>query len=201
MNQLTDYIKVYENQIDEDLCDKLIDYFESSENVQKIDNNKYPSYSELNISNDFSNTELKELHESVLECVLKVKDLYIEDLSIVEFPNTYSLEQFRIKRYLNDNYEEFETHVDVSSHSSAKRFLGFFFYLNDVEEGGETGFPHLDYEVKPKKGSVLVFPPLWLYKHYGKMPVSGNKYIVGSYLHYVDYEIGKENTEESDLQQ
>jgi hypothetical protein len=199
MKQLIDYIKVYENVIDDDLCDRLIESFESnSDLVEMVDNNGYPTFSHLNVG---SLPDSVELYELCLKSIIKCNDQYIEDLGIVEFPHKYAFEQFRIKRYLNNDQEEFKTHVDVSSHSSAKRFLGFFFYLNDVEEGGETGFPHLDYEVKPKKGSVIIFPPLWLYKHYGRIPVSGNKYILGSYLHYVDYEIGKEDSEESDLQQ
>ena len=30
-------------------------------------------------------------------------------------------------------------------------------YLNDVEEGGETGFPELDINVPANKGDVVVF--------------------------------------------
>lgn len=30
-------------------------------------------------------------------------------------------------------------------------------YLNDVEEGGETWFPHVNIAVRPRKGSLLVF--------------------------------------------
>ena len=30
-------------------------------------------------------------------------------------------------------------------------------YLNDVQEGGETGFPELGINVPPKKGDTLVF--------------------------------------------
>jgi len=36
-----------------------------------------------------------------------------------------------------------------------------------------------------KKGSILIFPPLWTHLHSGLKPIDKPKYIVGSYLHYV----------------
>lgn len=37
-------------------------------------------------------------------------------------------------------------------------FLTRFLYLSDVDEGGETSFPHLNIAVKPKKGRALLWP-------------------------------------------
>jgi len=89
-----------------------------------------------------------------------------------------------MKKYSYIQEDEFREHVDVQDYLSAKRFLVFFFYLNDLEYGGETYFPKLDFSVHPKAGSCLVFPPLWLFPHCGMMPSGKDKYIVGSYLHY-----------------
>ena len=38
-----------------------------------------------------------------------------------------------------------------------QRMITVIAYLNDVEEGGETGFPELGINVPPKKGDALVF--------------------------------------------
>ncbi|BCU94503.1 MAG: hypothetical protein CM15mV5_1640 [uncultured marine virus] len=46
----------------------------------------------------------------------------------------------RIKKYTKNTEDQFAPHVDVGDHASAKRFLAFLVYLNDVEEGGETNF-------------------------------------------------------------
>lgn len=64
------------------------------------------------------------------------------------------------------------------------RFLNILFYLNDVEEGGETEFYFTDkiIKVKPKAGRVVVFPPFWTHIHAGLRPVSGTKYIMNGYL-------------------
>jgi hypothetical protein len=76
-------------------------------------------------------------------------------------------------------------HVDVGDSISARRFLVFFLYLNDVAEGGETEFPDLDLTISPECGKLLVFPSIWTYLHRGNVPISNDKYILGSYKHYV----------------
>jgi hypothetical protein len=57
-----------------------------------------------------------------------------------------------------------------------------FWYLNDVEEGGETIFDiGEEVTVKPKAGNVVCFPPYYLFPHKGCTPISGPKYVVSSY--------------------
>ena len=108
-----------------------------------------------------------------------------------QWPETYGYEAIRMKRYLANDYDRFDPHVDVMNHETAKRFLAFFIYLNDVEEGGETEFLNLKmpgtfipYQVKPKQGRLLMFPPMWPWYHAGLKPLSGMKYLLHSYCHY-----------------
>ena len=64
--------------------------------------------------------------------------------------------------------------------------LVMFFYLNDVEEGGETKFKFEstgeELSIKPEAGSVVCFPPTWQYPHKGCTPISGPKYVISSYV-------------------
>ena len=80
--------------------------------------------------------------------------------------------------------DRFDTHIDVGNHESARRFVSFFMYMNDVTEGGETFFEQLDYKVTAKCGRIVMFPPMWMFPHAGLPPVSDDKYIVTTYLHY-----------------
>ena len=52
-------------------------------------------------------------------------------------------------------------------------------------KGGETEFPDLDLTISPECGKLLVFPSIWTYLHRGNVPISNDKYILGSYKHYV----------------
>ncbi len=58
-------------------------------------------------------------------------------------------------------------------------------YLNDVEEGGETYFKHLDLKIKPKAGKAIFWNNLFINgwpnfktKHEACPPIKGDKYIV-----------------------
>ena len=64
--------------------------------------------------------------------------------------------------------------------------ISYLFYLNDVEEGGETIFGiNGEWRIQPKAGNLLMFPPLWTHPHQGKKPISGPKYIMTTYLNYI----------------
>lgn len=182
--ELNDLIKVYDNVLSKDVCDSLISFFEENKDKhEKIDNDKCPSFTQINFTENHKvDNNIEELHKKVLSKVLEHKKLYYEYIDSRCFPEKNSFEQFRIKKYLNNKEELFDTHVDVKDYSSARRYLSFLFYLNDVEKGGETIFTGM--EIKPKVGRLLVFPPLWMYPHKGCIPISNEKYIMSTYLHY-----------------
>lgn len=128
------------------------------------------------------NDKVENIHNFLISKVIEHKKKYYEFVDSRCFPDKNNFEQFRIKKYYNDGNDLFDTHVDVQDYSSARRFLSFLFYLNDVDEGGETIFEGIT--IKPKAGSMIVFPPLWLFPHRGNPPVSNTKYILSTYLHY-----------------
>lgn len=185
MQNLSDYIRVYDNVLSKKDCDDIIYMFiEETHNHEKIDNNGRPKFTQLNFAKYFSRHPV---FSPVVNAFKQYIDIYQKDTNIgdYQFPNTYAFEEFRVKSYNPEKYERFDLHVDVGDYKSAKRFLAFFFYLNDVEEGGETVFPTLNISIKPKTGRLLIFPPLWMFPHSGMIPISNNKYILGSYLHYL----------------
>lgn len=116
-----------------------------------------------------------------------MKNLAIKD---IHFPPVIDMENIRIKKYMPNDEDQFKVHVDVvrSMGDSAKRFLVYILYLNDVETGGHTYFPKCDISVKPRAGRLLMFPPFWTNPHAGLKPASGPKYVMMSYLHYGDTE-------------
>ena len=65
--------------------------------------------------------------------------------------------------------------------NEARAFV-FSIYLNDVEEGGETEFLHFSKRVKPKTGRIVIWPAGFPYVHRGNPPLSGEKYILTSWM-------------------
>ena len=161
---MDDFIKVYDNVLDNNLCDTLIRLFDVSGYKEIINNKGTPNFTQLNINQKHPDNiqQLSILTRSVLE-------LYKKEFSDYTrwYPPRLFLEEFRIKKYHSRSHDRFDIHVDVEDHASARRYLAFLYYLNDDFTGGETEFPHHNKKIVPKKGSVMVFPPTWQYPHAG----------------------------------
>ena len=56
------------------------------------------------------------------------------------------------------------------------------YYLNNVNEGGETEFYHQKLKVKPTIGSLVIFPTFFTHLHKGNVPISNDKYILNFWL-------------------
>ena len=184
------YISYFDNVLPKELCDAIINKFEDdTENQKKTFLENHRSFTEINLT---QHTEWKLIQDQLMHGIQSALPHYIAQWSIdkeLMFPKNNGWEQLRMKRYL-PNEDDFKFHVDVQDYASARRFLVAFYYLNDVEEGGETAFQSnrgmgIEFKVQPKAGRLIFFPPMWTYPHIGMMPISGPKYIVGTYLHYV----------------
>jgi hypothetical protein len=100
-------------------------------------------------------------------------------------PNSPEHSDLVMKRYCPGREEGFQVHFDAI-YELARRYLVMLWYLNDVAEGGETRFPQLDVTIRPKAGRLLMFPPYWMYQHEGALPISGDKFILSTYLMFTD---------------
>ena len=180
MKELT---AIYDDALSPDLCQRLIDIFDKHSEHHQQYNRATTSFTQINLS--LLASTYPEEHDLLLQTGQHHLARYRQKRHVAFLPRHFDFEHFRLKRYQNNRMDQFKEHVDVVDYSSARRFLGFFWYLNDVDLGGETIFPLLNrLAVKPKTGRLLVFPPLWMFPHIGAPPLSNPKYIVGSYLHY-----------------
>lgn len=62
------------------------------------------------------------------------------------------------------------------------RTLLWMYYLNDVAEGGETDFWYQRRSIQPRAGRMVIAPAYFTHTHRGRVPVSGDKYILTSWL-------------------
>jgi hypothetical protein len=94
--------------------------------------------------------------------------------------------EFMVQRYIQ-NKGRYVYHDDSMIDWSNKKYrlLTYLFYLNTVDEGGETEFWG-EYKVKPEAGKLILFPATWVYPHRGMMPISSNKYIITGWLYVQD---------------
>lgn len=180
---MDEFIQIYENALDPNICDQLVSIFEqlNGKHLQVIDDNI--KCIELNLTeNRDLFPELSTIHNEIVKKIIQYRDIYYEYIDKRVFPNEHTFEMIRIKKYNPGGEDQHDTHVDVTNHLSAKRFLAFTWYLNDVDHGGNTVFR--DLTINPKRGKLVVFPPLWLYPYREESPASGPKYVMNAYLHY-----------------
>jgi hypothetical protein len=177
---LSDYVRVYDNALPEQYCQQLIQQFERHDKKHYQDDD-IKRFTEINVVQ--AGWDIAPL----LNTILQYKQRYWSDCGIDDrqIQTNHSWEEIRMKRYL-PHVDEFRPHVDTYNLDSMRRFLVYFWYLNDVEDGGETEIYGLDrpMRIQPRQGRLLMFPTTWQYLHAGLIPRSGPKYIIGGYLHY-----------------
>ncbi|KPQ22361.1 MAG: 2OG-Fe(II) oxygenase superfamily protein [Rhodobacteraceae bacterium HLUCCA24] len=81
-----------------------------------------------------------------------------------------------------------ETSPQSGMDDSLSRVLLFMDYLNDVAEGGETEFYYQKRSIAPRKGRMVVAPAHFTHTHRGNVPLSGDKYIVTSWVLFQTHE-------------
>ena len=87
---------------------------------------------------------------------------------------------YNVKRYRPDDY--YNWHIDCQTYQSGwTRTVACIWYLNAVEEGGETEFA-FGHKVVPSAGKLILFPATWTFPHRGLSPIKGNKYIITSFV-------------------
>jgi prolyl 4-hydroxylase len=89
--------------------------------------------------------------------------------------------------------QEYKAHFDffTSSSNAAKnnRISTIILYLNDVEHGGETFFPKLNFSVSPRKGMAVYFEYFYndknlneLTLHGGAPVITGEKWVATQWM-------------------
>ena len=92
---------------------------------------------------------------------------------------------FQVQKYSAKNKEGYHWyHWDQGLvPPSIMRWFVCMFYLNDVDEGGETEFYWQDKKIKPERGKLVMFPTFYTHLHKGNVPISNDKYILNAWLH------------------
>ena len=182
--RLDHFIRVYDGDLDSAFCQKLIDSFHNLARFQAQNGRgvraglENSAWTELNVSRLADQGFLLFFRQQIDRAL----ERYNQDVGLaLSLPNSMQIADLTMKRYRPVDNEQFQLHFDAVNHM-AHRYLVMLWYLNDVATGGETDFPQLDRKIEPRTGRLLMFPPYWMYQHAGLSPVSGDKYIISTYL-------------------
>ena len=125
---------------------------------------------------------LKEFGDILWECY----DVYAKDYGILSEVMVHKVSPYvRIQKTMpSQGYHMW--HCDDGNLFTSRRLVVVSLYLNTVEEGGETEFLYQSTRVSPVEGTLVFFPAGWTHTHRGNPPLSGDKYLLTTWLEYVD---------------
>jgi hypothetical protein len=188
------FIGIYENAFSHEYCNKVIKYFEDmrqaglgctrlqSENVQNIvkdDVTVFPHFEEtinIGVTKEF----FKEFNEIFWGQCHKQ---YASQFSVLQNFDQYNFFAARIqKTAVGGGYHIW--HCESMKRTLSNRILAWTLYLNDVEEGGETEFLYFPKRIKPKTGTLILWPAGFTHTHRGNPPLSNEKYIVTGWIEF-----------------
>tara|TARA_R110000787_G_scaffold273272_2_gene380934 strand:+ start:302 stop:907 length:606 start_codon:yes stop_codon:yes gene_type:complete len=188
--ELNNHIGIYDGYIPDVECDKVINFFEKENALNKAYDRLQSENSNLNKKNDKAVT----LNEHVETWFDEFKPLLVNfDMALRHYQDTtgvldaYGIEglkytHLKIQKTLpTQGYHVWHLEHGCGMNNS-QRALVFTIYLNDVEEGGETEFLHQSIRAKPVKGRCVIWPAAFPYVHRGNSPLKGEKYIMTSWM-------------------
>jgi len=207
---ITDFIYVNKTSICKQLCDDIISMFEAEEegkyegvtfgglnkDVKTTTDFLIPKENTKN-ANEESKQKWRRVNSFLEKEIARNTTIYIQNLQKkvdgeeqnssrrfqILSTNFLTTGEFMIQKYDNGK-GRYIYHNDskVDWPQKRHRVLTYIFYLNDVDEGGETEF-WKNFRVKPEAGKLVLFPASWLYPHCGRIPYSSDKYIITGWLY------------------
>ena len=177
-----DFIGIYEEVLSKERCQEIIDKmeFHMGTNPSEIRNGK-EQFENGDVGRKDYQIFANKVFNGISQDVNKVLDVCVQ---------AYSDEFFVLKNIRGLRSEEIKLqktppkggyhvwHSEATNKQSSDRVLVWTIYLNDIPEGeGETEFLWQGVRVKPKAGTVCIFPAAFTHTHRGNPVYSCDKYI------------------------
>ena len=187
MKDFKDLIYEMHDALDQKTCDDIIQRFRhddrkapgittSGEVMPELKKSMDLAISDLDEWEDIDRTLFQSLAENLEEYSKQILEIIGNPLWSSEIKDT----GYNIKRYRQNDY--YNWHVDCQTYIEGwTRTIAGIWYLNEVEEGGETEFA-FGHKVVPEIGKLILFPATWNFPHRGLSPIKGNKYIITSFV-------------------
>lgn len=202
---MENYIYINNNSLSPELCIDLIKMFEEETNKYEgvtfkgLDKNIKDTTDFVIPENNQKWNKINKLLNKEIQSNIKIYLDQLNNKTDFENKNQNTINKYKIfentkflhKTYMMQRYLKgkgkyvYHNDFQVNIENKSYRAITYLWYLNNVEEGGETVF-FGDYKIQPKVGKLIFFPASWCYPHTGKIPLSSNKYIITGWL-YVNF--------------
>jgi hypothetical protein len=193
---IIDLLYVNKSSISRELCNDIINLFEQEDK-------RYPGISAAGLNKNIKDTTdflittggprwdkinkvlSNEINNNVMEYVKKYRNMIHPNyhLFCTDYLSTSAIQVQKYEKNVGKYVYHEDSRCDFTNRKNRK--LTFIWYLNDVDEGGETEF-WAKCSIKPEAGKLVLFPASWTFPHKGNVPISNDKYIITGWLwqHY-----------------
>lgn len=188
---MTDFIGVYDNVAPEDMCQKIIDFYE--ENKSKHIRGRYYLDGEAKVDRKVkASTDLcmdfseENVCNTIMANILnRYTQIYQETFRSTWLISQWSVDlNYNIQKY-NPDEGYFRIHCEDCD-ANTNRVMAWSLYLNTVTDGGQTRFVEYDKSIDAVMGRLVIFPAYWTHAHHGITSPSQTKYIATGWYCYND---------------
>tara|TARA_B100001250_G_scaffold405900_1_gene424108 strand:+ start:1078 stop:1881 length:804 start_codon:yes stop_codon:yes gene_type:complete len=177
-------IYIYEDFLKRSYCNELISIADEIATKSSISNN---TGQELYSQYRTSKTAYMDIDDN--EIVKYINERISNTINLdPKLGGSLQIQKYKPGEYYrahNDYYHWFTPEHKIYTEWMGQRTWTFMIYLNDVIQGGETYFKHLNLKLQPRKGMAVIwnnlFPfgiPNYKTLHEALPPISGNKYVI-----------------------
>jgi hypothetical protein len=192
MKSTTDnFIGIYEDAYTKEYCDSVIEYFNNAEKAGLTITRQQQQASRLSKDDSqlyaHSTTNLNYAGDLISQFSItfweKIYLEYSDIFSVLKNFSPHTNYAFKVqKTEIGQGYHIW--HAENDTKECTNRILAWTLYLNDVEEGGETEFLYYPKRIKPKTGTLVIWPAGFTHTHRGNPPISNTKYIVTGWIEF-----------------
>jgi len=184
----SDFIGVFDDVLPKDLCERTIASFKDAQELGAVVNRQQESPSTPALVKDDEAFSLNLVFPEIATEIDRVLWLvaypeYAKKYPILKSIGGHYTFEIKVQKTVpGGGYHVW--HCEQGAYVVSDRIMAFTFYLNDVEEGGETEFLYQHRRVNAKQGRLALWPASYTHTHRGNPPLTGEKYIATGWITY-----------------
>ena len=189
--KIENFTGIFEDAIPQELCSDAIKFFHNMREMGLCYDRQYNGTGTNKVIKDdssFCSADVPLKGGAVFSEFLSIfwaniYPIYAKKYGVLEESGSHLIYELKIQQTdIGQGYHVW--HYESCEKRLANRLLTFILYLNDVDEGGETEFLYYPKRVKPKTGTVVLWPAAFTHAHRGNPPISNCKYIITGWVEF-----------------
>lgn len=173
MRQLTEYIKVFDVNVDDWITTEIQSLFSLYKDVEQgLETKNYGKYKYLVLEKykEIPESNWEKLHGPLQMGLVQTVDEYKNELDEFKYTGLNGSESFLLTNYsISDYVIQHADYLPIKARS-----LTFHLTLNDGFTGGEFSFFNGEYKITPKKNQVIIFPTSFIF-NYELLPITSGQ--------------------------